>query len=371
MNRKKKISPIVLCLIIAAAIVVVTTGLLVVLRVTRPSMTVTDAVVEVGSSFDPASLITSTKNVKAEEIQMEGEVDTSRIGDFTVVFSYRKLKQSAKVKVKDTTLPVFLLTADKLEINPEDTVNMEDLIKSSSDNTKITFRFDQKDADFTKPGTYVIDIFATDEGGNSVKKTVSVTVKEPEKEPEPEPEMNNGNWDDGQPYLVKVNRACCTVTVYQKSASGEYDDPVIAFPCSVGREGHETPLGTYQTQDRMDWGLMVDGTYGRYFIRVVGGILFHSVPYYSMNIADLEWPEYNKLGSPASLGCIRMCVRDVNWLYNNCPYGFTTIIYDDYDNPGPLGKPASPGALYGYDENDTAKRGWDPTDWDPANPWNN
>lgn len=367
MNRKKRISPIRICLIIAAAIIVITGGLLGVLLATRPSITVKDAVVEVGTSFDPASLLTSTKNVKAEDIQIEGEVDTARIGNYTVVFSYRKLKKSAKVKVQDTTLPAFLLTADKVEIGPEDTFNVEELIKSSSDNTRITFRFDQKDADLTKPGTYVIDIYATDEGGNSVKKTVSVTVKEPEPEPE---ETDNGNWDDGQPYLVKVNRACCTVTVYQRSASGEYDAPVIAFPCSVGRAGEETPLGTYQTQDRLDWGYMVDGTYARYFIRVVGGILFHSVPYYSMDISDLEWPEYNKLGSPASLGCIRLCVRDIYWLYTNCPYGFTTIIYDDYDDPGPLGKPASPGAVYGYDENDTSKRGWDPTDWDPANPWN-
>lgn len=368
MNHRKRISPIAICLIVAAAIIVLTAGVLVVTRATRPSITVTDAVVEVGSSFDPASLLTSTKNVKAEEIEMEGEVDTGKIGDYTVVFTYQKLKKSAKVKVKDTTLPAFLLASDKVEIDPTDSFKMEDLVKSSSDNTQITFRFDQKDADFAKPGSYVIDIIATDEGGNSVKKTVLVTVKEPETETETEEEA--GKWDDGQPYLVKVNRACCTVTVYQRSASGEYDDPVIAFPCSVGRAGQETPLGEYQTQDRLDWGYMVDGTYARYFIRVVGGILFHSVPYYSMDISDLEWPEYNKLGSPASLGCIRLCVRDAYWLYTNCPYGFTTIIYDDYENPGPLGKPASPGSLYGYDENDTAKRGWDPTDWDPANPWN-
>ena len=169
MNRKKRLSPIATCLIIAAAIVVVTVGILALLRGTRPSMTVTDAVVEVGSSFDPTSLLTSTKNVKAEELEIEGEVDTGRIGDYTVVFTYRKLKQTAKVKVQDSTLPAFLLTSDKLEIDPTDTFNMEDLIKSSSDNTKISFRFDQKGADFTKPGTYVIDIFATDEGGNSVK----------------------------------------------------------------------------------------------------------------------------------------------------------------------------------------------------------
>ena len=53
------------------------------------------------------------------------------------------------------------------------------------------------------------------------------------------------------------------------------------------------------------------------------------------------------------------------WVYENCPSGTTVEFYDDADNPGPLGKP-DPVTIDLSDE----RAGWDPTDPDPANPWN-
>ena len=53
------------------------------------------------------------------------------------------------------------------------------------------------------------------------------------------------------------------------------------------------------------------------------------------------------------------------WIYDNCPLGTPVLIYADAENPGPMGKP---GTIY-TDPADTEKRGWDPTDPDPANPW--
>ena len=47
------------------------------------------------------------------------------------------------------------------------------------------------------------------------------------------------------------------------------------------------------------------------------------------------------------------------------PLGTPVIIYNDADDPGPMGKP---GTVY-TDPAATEKRGWDPTDPDPANPW--
>lgn len=91
--------------------------------------------------------------------------------------------------------------------------------------------------------------------------------------------------------------------------------------------------------------------------------MFHTVCYYTKSTDDLEYDEFNKLGSPASLGCIRLCYADETWLYENCPTGFTTIIYDDYASPGPLGKPEP----VKIDTTDEQARGWDPTD--PENPY--
>ncbi len=103
---------------------------------------------------------------------------------------------------------------------------------------------------------------------------------------------------------------------------------------------------------------MVDGTYGHYAFRIDGGYLFHSVPYMATNNDTLEEGEFNKLGSFASLGCVRMCiVRDVKWLYDNCPSGTKVTIYDNESNPGPLGKPETIKI-----PEDSPNKGWDPTD---------
>ena len=169
------------------------------------------------------------------------------------------------------------------------------------------------------------------------------------------------------PYYIKVNRALCTVTVYGIDSNGEYTIPVKAFACSVGRAGHETITGTFQMCENYNWMLpMQDGTYAQFAYRIKKGTgyMFHSVPCFQNKKNTLETEEFNKLGSPASLGCVRLTVADAKWIYDNCPIGTTTEIYDDLSNPGPLGKP------------DTIKipvnhtwANWDPTDPDSKNPW--
>lgn len=166
-------------------------------------------------------------------------------------------------------------------------------------------------------------------------------------------------------YQILVNRAANCVTVYTKDADGAYTVPVRSFVCSVGREGMETPLGAFQTSDYYTWRLMVDGSYGQYAIRFNRGILFHSVPYYTQTANDLEKDQFNLLGAGASLGCVRMAVSDVKWLYDNCEKGTSVIVYDDAQNPGPLGKPVQ---MQINVEHPFA--GWDPTDPAEENPWN-
>ena len=113
----------------------------------------------------------------------------------------------------------------------------------------------------------------------------------------------------------------------------------------------------------MDTGSLYGGVWGQYTTRIVGSILFHSVPYFSRNKGDLEWEEYNKLGTQASLGCVRLAVRDVKWIFYNCPSGTKVHIYDG-DIPAGIGKPSAI-KIDGSNPN----RGWDPTDDDPLNPW--
>lgn len=171
---------------------------------------------------------------------------------------------------------------------------------------------------------------------------------------------------DKYPYLVKVNRVLNCVTVYTKDSNGKFTVPYKSMACSTGKYINNTPLGTFKVSSRYTWRLMVDGTHSQYATRFYGGILFHSVPCYSPHKNQLEYEEFNKLGSPASLGCVRLNVQDAKWIYDNCPYGTTVIVYDDETSPGPLGKPS----VIKIPE-DSPYRGWDPTDPDSSNPWNN
>ncbi|MDE6916215.1 MAG: L,D-transpeptidase, partial [Lachnospiraceae bacterium] len=134
--------------------------------------------------------------------------------------------------------------------------------------------------------------------------------------------------------MIMVNRAANCVTVYEKDAAGEFTVPVKAFVCSCGREGHETPLGTFKTSNYYQWRLMVDGSYGQYAVRFNRGIMFHSVPYYTKNAGNMEWEQFNLLGEAASLGCVRLTCADAKWIYDNCAAGTEVIVYDDAEDPG-------------------------------------
>lgn len=109
----------------------------------------------------------------------------------------------------------------------------------------------------------------------------------------------------------------------------------------------------------------MDGSYGQYAVRFNKGIMFHSIPYYTRNAGNMEWEQFNLLGEAASLGCVRLTCADAKWIYDNCKAGTQVVVYDDAENPGPLGKPEE---VKITEENPMRK--WDPTDINSNNPWN-
>ena len=168
----------------------------------------------------------------------------------------------------------------------------------------------------------------------------------------------------GKPYYIMVNRAQSTVTVYELDGEGYYTVPVKAMVCSTGREGYATPTGTFTIGGRWTWVHMFDDSYGQYCTQIKGNILFHSVCYTEKDPSTLMTEEYNGLGAPASLGCVRLQTADAKWIYDNCARGTKVTIYDGGD-PGPLGKPDK---LVPHISEEQAN-GWDPTDPREENPW--
>lgn len=169
--------------------------------------------------------------------------------------------------------------------------------------------------------------------------------------------------DNGMLYAVKINRKENIVTVYSLDTDGSYTVPVKAFRCSVSLDD-TTPAGLFTTTEkRLEWAILQGNVYGQYAYQIHEGIYFHSVPYTEKGSDNLETWEYNKLGEGASLGCIRMCVADVKWIYENCMPGTQVYLFDS-DYPGPLGRPQQP-----YVFTKTDETGWDPTDTTSGNPF--
>lgn len=160
-------------------------------------------------------------------------------------------------------------------------------------------------------------------------------------------------------YRIRINKQQNCVTIYKINKKGKYE-AYKAMACSVGSA---TPIGSFSVKDKMRWHTLDGPVYGQYCSRITGHILFHSVWYYKeQNPSTLSNTQYNKLGSTASHGCVRLCVRDARWIYNNCSMGTPIEIYNS-KNPGDLGKPDAIKLPGGW--------GWDPTDdTNPANPYN-
>lgn len=185
-----------------------------------------------------------------------------------------------------------------------------------------------------------------------------------------EPEEPNQNTVPNQvqppkpvnaPYYIKVNCEANVVTIYKKSSNGKYTEPIKAMLCSIGTATPKS--GVYPMTDKYTWRLLEGNVYGQYACRITGSILFHSVPYVEKDKSTLEWWEYDKLGTKASLGCVRLTVADAKWIYDNCIAG-TKVEFYSAASPGPLGKPTVQKI-----STDTEVRHWDPTDPDYNNPW--
>ncbi len=176
---------------------------------------------------------------------------------------------------------------------------------------------------------------------------------------------NNTKKDNTPTYYIRVNYGAQVVNIYKKDDAGNYTVPVKAMVCSTGTA---TPTsGVYSIPARWEWLRLQGYVWGHYSTQIKGNILFHSVPYLEKgNPASLEYWEYDKLGTYASAGCVRLKVIDAKWIYDNCGKGTKVEFYSD-SNPGPLGKPSSK-KISSYSDD---LRNWDPTDPNPNNPWKN
>lgn len=130
--------------------------------------------------------------------------------------------------------------------------------------------------------------------------------------------------DMGDKLWVEVNlRRLQKVVVYRGSRM------IRSMLASGGLPGpeNETPLGFFTIKDRGEsfWSDKYrEGAL--YWVRIKDDYLFHSVPRDSQGNIIRE--EHEKLGMPASHGCIRLKDEDARWFYENILEGTLVVIHD-------------------------------------------
>lgn len=204
--------------------------------------------------------------------------------------------------------------------------------------------------------------FGTEEVDSEQIATMTPIDTETEETEQHDPNDLTGETVEDSPYYITVNRTQNIVIIYTKDENGQYTVPYKAMICSVGKDG-KTPVGEFTTSVKWRWAMLSGNVYAQYVYRFKNSYLFHSVPYLRTDVSTLESEEYNKLGEPASKGCVRLTVEDAKWLVDNVPSGTGVKIYDS-DAPEPLPRPEAPKI-----DLTSPNKGWDPTDPNEKNPW--
>lgn len=166
------------------------------------------------------------------------------------------------------------------------------------------------------------------------------------------------------PYYIKISRSENVMMVYGRDEYGNYNRLVKTFIASTGKND-ASPIGVYTVDKQFQWrwAEMFGGAQAQYVTRITGFYLMHSVPYYERREDALKWEEFNKLGEQASMGCVRLQLGDAKWIYDNVTTGTKVEIYDGA-LPAGVVKPVAPKL-----EVTEPRRGWDPTNPLPMNPW--
>lgn len=148
-------------------------------------------------------------------------------------------------------------------------------------------------------------------------------------------------------YRIAVdltNQICTVYGIYSDGTS----KPIMSEWVSTARKGCTTPVGAFKIQGASDGrkakyrtAKMSGGkSYAEFLCRFTGAKCMHTVPYLKRNTKGLvSKTEFNKLGTPASSGCVRMPYKLAKFIYNTCPVGTPVIVFKGKKGEYPMGKP--------------------------------
>lgn len=304
----------------------------------------------------------------------------SKVGTQKITVKYKGKKTSFNVAVKNYVTSVRIKSKPtKLAYKVGEKLSPDGLkltVTYASKSTKIiSSGFTCTPSNFSKAGTQRVTVKY---GGKSASFNVTVsnpavqtttaktTTTTAKTTTATQPKKNNMQYikspDYKSKYYIVVYTGSQSAAVYGKDSTGGYSVLIKCFTVSTGKKGTSpTKTGMYKIKAKYRWRLLVGPCYGQYCNSIGNNYLFHSVPYDKQRADTLQDDEYDKLGRDASHGCIRMCVRDSKWIYDNCPIG-TQVNVVTASGPAGAGVPKR--------NTDGEFRGWDPSDkWTSGNPY--
>ena len=180
---------------------------------------------------------------------------------------------------------------------------------------------------------------------------------------------------EGEKLLVLYLPTQCVVAFHGEN--GEWIEDRVMI-CSSGRGNNGTPVGKYKIYERYEYKLLGSEEedtlcFGFWACRFFKGHLFHSVPisydagYDKAKAHQMtKMANYQKLGTKASHGCVRLTVADAKYIYDLSQ--FETVNVWVVKDRGPTPK-KPPQVIWSAPYTNKQGYGWDPTDPDPANPY--
>ena len=157
--------------------------------------------------------------------------------------------------------------------------------------------------------------------------------------------------DKNKPVL-KSRRIEIDITNQIATVYGVYSDksvkPIMSEYVSTARKGYNTPIGNFKIQGakgglkaKLRTAKMASGkTYAEFCVRFIGHKCMHMVPWKKRNTKGYVFKsEFNKLGTPASAGCVRMPAVLAKYIYEKCPLGTPVIVFKGKKGEYPMGKP--------------------------------
>ena len=148
-------------------------------------------------------------------------------------------------------------------------------------------------------------------------------------------------------YKISIDLTNQICTVYGVYSDGSVKGIMSEF-VSTARKGKTTPVGNWKIQGASGGRkakyrtckLSSGKTYAEYACRFTGAKMMHGVPYKTRNTKGYVYKgEFNKLGSVASAGCVRMPIKMARFIYNNCPIGTPVVVFKGKAGNYPMGKP--------------------------------